>query len=57
MRKYYPFPNRDDIQWGLLTASVINQWSEDKVRVTEVMPYNDPFEDITLDELKLRIGL
>lgn len=56
MRKFRVVgPHRADIQWGLLTAHVANQWGG-KVRVAEVMPYHDPLEeDITADELARKL--
>ncbi len=60
MRKFQPFPNRDDIHWGLLISTVTNQWASAEHRVTpyEVMPYFDQFEEeLTLDDLLRRIGI
>ena len=58
MRKMQPYPNRDDIHWGMLISTIHNQWSKNPVRPYEVMPYYDPLEeDIDAAELARRIGL
>lgn len=58
LRRYNLFPDRADVQWGLLTAAVMNQWAArgESVRPCDVMPYHDPLEqEITADELARRV--
>ena len=58
LRRYNLFPDRNDLLWGLLTATVANQWSSggSRVRPEDVMPYYDQFaEEITADELAVRV--
>lgn len=53
---FHAFPNRNDILFGLLTSTVANQYSESTVRITDCMPYHDPYaEELTAEELAARI--
>ena len=60
MRKYYPFPDRDDPLWGMSMAIAHNAWCDpcDAKRPTDFMPYADPYEhELTAEELRAKLGL
>ncbi len=58
MRKYQPYPNREDVHWAKLIALTHNQWAEHPMQAWDASPYIDQFdEDITVEELVRRVGI
>lgn len=58
MRRMQPFPNRDDVHWGMLIASIHNQWAETPKRPVDFMPYHDEYEfeaEVTAEDIVLGV--
>ncbi len=60
MKKYHPFPDRDDIMWGTLLSMFHNVHCEkaDALSPADFIPYADKYEhELTAAELRAKLHL